>query len=151
MAFTINRVTLLGRCTQDPELKYIADGTAVCTVNVATDRRYKEGDEWKSKPEFTRCTFWRKPAEIVAQHLSKGFYVYIEGRLQTRQWEDKDGNTRYATDVQVNDFVIPREPRGSSAQASGSDKTDDTGKSSNPGGKDVPQGSEEISGEDMPF
>lgn len=108
MAFSINRATILGRATADPNLKYTPTGQAMVRLGIATSHSYKKDDEWVEVPQFTNCTFWRRQAEIISQNISKGQYLYVEGRIQTRSWEDQDGNKRYATDVQVENFVIPR-------------------------------------------
>ncbi len=139
MAISINRVTLLGRCAQDPELRYTADGTPVCTLNVATSYSYQREGEWEEVPQFTRCVLWRNRAEYVARHVSKGEYIYVEGRLQTRKWEGKDGQTRYTTEVQVDNFVIPQNKGQSIA----------TGQEETEGLPQAPESQEEDSLEDL--
>lgn len=92
---SVNKVILLGRLGQDPELKYTQNSTAVCNLSVATT--YKSKD--KETTEWTRVVSFGKTAELCSQYLSKGRQAYVEGRLQTRSWEDKDGNKKYATEV----------------------------------------------------
>lgn len=102
----INKVILLGRLGHDPEVKYTPDGTAVTSFSVATSQQWKDKEGQKQeRTEWTRVVAWRKLAEICAQYLAKGRQVYIEGRMQTRQWE-KDGVTRYATEVIANEVLF---------------------------------------------
>lgn len=108
MAFSINRVTLLGRCAQDPELRYTPEGTPVCNVSIATSYSYQQDGQWKEVPQFTRCVFWRNAAENVAEHTKKGEYLYVDGRIQTRKWENREGQTQYTTEVVVDNYVIPQ-------------------------------------------
>lgn len=97
----INKVILVGRLGQDPEVRYTPDGTAVTTFSVATSREWndKNSGERKEQTEWHRIVTFRKLAEICGQYLSKGRQVYVEGRMQTRSWEDKDGVKRYTTEV----------------------------------------------------
>lgn len=97
---TVNRVILLGRLGQDPELRYTPSGAAVTTLSVATNEVWKDSDGNKQeRTEWHRIVLWRKLAEIAGEFLKKGSRVYIEGRLQTRSWEDKEGVKRYMTEV----------------------------------------------------
>ncbi len=116
---TVNKVILIGRLGQDPELKYTASGTAVLTLNVATNTSYK-GQDGNSveNTEWTRVVAWRKLAEIIAQYTKKGNRVYVEGRLSTRSWDDQDGNKRYMTEV-VADSIQMLESRSDSGSSSG--------------------------------
>ena len=108
MAFSINSVTLLGRVANDLNLSDTPSERAVLNLRIATSYSYQKDGEWQEVPQFTNCVFWGRNAEIVEKQMSKGEYLYVEGRLQTRSWEDKEGNTRYSTEVQVRNFVIPR-------------------------------------------
>ena len=143
MAFSINRVTLLGRVSQDPELRYTAKGHPVCTVNLATSYSYREGEEWKEVPNFSRCVIWGKPAEIVSQKIKKGEYLYVDGRIQTRKWETQEGQTRYSTEVIVRNFVIPQNQGGKLTV----NKTENEGE----GLKDLELPAETNQEDDMPF
>mgnify|MGYP001034432876 CR=1 FL=1 len=111
MAFSINRVSLLGRVAAKPALKYTPNGRGVINIRLATDYSYQKDNEWVRVPQFTTCVFWGRPAEVIDQQVSVGEYLYVEGRLQTRSWEGQDGNKRYMTEVQVQNFVIPRGKR----------------------------------------
>lgn len=93
---------LIGRLGQDPEVRYTQSNTAVATLNIATSERYKDGNgEYQEKTEWHRVVAWGRLAEICQQYLHKGSLVYIEGPLQTRQWEDKEGQKRYTTEVKA--------------------------------------------------
>ncbi len=93
---------LIGRLGQDPEVRYTQSNTAVATLNIATSERYKDGNgEYQEKTEWHRVVAWGRLAEICQQYLNKGSLVYIEGPLQTRQWEDNQGQKRYTTEVKA--------------------------------------------------
>lgn len=109
MAFSINRVNLLGRVATKPAIRYTPSGRPVLNLRLATSYSYQNNEgEWVQVPQFTTCVFWGRPAEIIDQQASVGEFLYVEGRLQTRSWEGQDGTKRYATEVQVQNFVIPR-------------------------------------------
>lgn len=96
----VNKVILIGNLGADPEIRYTADGTAVATFRIATSRRWtNKNGERVDQTEWHRIVAWRRLGEICAQYLSKGKQVYIEGRIQTRSWEDKDGNKRWTTEI----------------------------------------------------
>jgi single-strand DNA-binding protein len=96
----INKVILIGRLGADPEVKYLQDGTMVTNFKLATDEQWKDKNgERTQKTEWHRVVTFRKLAEICGSYLSKGKLVYIEGRIQTRSWDDKDGIKRYTTEI----------------------------------------------------
>jgi len=97
----LNKVYIAGNLTRDPELRYTPNGTAVCNVRLAINRKYKSGDEWKDEVCFLSATAWGKTAENCNQYLVKGSPVFIEGRLQSRSWDGPDGKKRFALDVVV--------------------------------------------------
>lgn len=103
MPKSINRVFLLGNLVRDAESKVLPGGSSVTRFTVATSRRYKSGEEWKEESTFTNCSGFR--LENVANYLTKGKQVYVEGRIQTRSWE-KDGVKQYATEVAVDDVIL---------------------------------------------
>jgi single-strand DNA-binding protein len=112
----INKVFLLGNLGKDAETKYTPSGVAVSNFTVATNRRWKDQQtgEWKEETEWHRCVLWR--SENRANYLTKGTTVHVEGRLQTRSWDDKDGQKRYTTEIVVEDLVLlggRGEPTGS--------------------------------------
>lgn len=107
MAKSLNKVQLIGNLTRDPELKYTPQGTAVCTFGVATNRQWTtESGEKKDEADFHKIVSWNKLAEICANLLKKGRKVYVEGRLQTRNWQGQDGTQRTTTEIVINDMII---------------------------------------------
>ena len=107
MARSLNKVTLIGNLTRDPELRYTPQGTAVCTFGLATNRQWKlESGEKKEDVEFHRIVAWNKLAEICSQLLTKGRKAYVEGRLQTRSWTGQDGSQKVTTEIVINDMII---------------------------------------------
>jgi single-strand DNA-binding protein len=104
MAGGVNKVILVGNLGADPEMRYTPSGAGVCEFRIATSESWndKQGQK-QERTEWHRVVVWGKRAEVCAKYLSKGRQVYIEGRLQTRTWDDKDGNKRYMTEVVAND------------------------------------------------
>jgi len=103
----INKVTLIGHLGADPEVRYLEDGTCVANINLATTESYKnkEGEKVENT-EWHRVVFWRFLAELAEKYLKKGRLVYVEGKLQTRQWQDKEGNTRYTTEIRATEMQM---------------------------------------------
>ena len=107
MARGINKVILIGNLGQDPELRYTGSGTAVCNMRLATNESYKDSNgELVEKTEWHSIVAWARLAEICGEYLKKGSQVYFEGSLQTRQWEDRDGNNRYTTEVKAREMMM---------------------------------------------
>ena len=97
---SLNKVMLIGNLGKDPEVRYTAAGTAVASFSLATSEKYKnKSGEWEEKTEWHNVTLWARLAEIAGEYLAKGKTVYIEGRLQTRKWQDRDGKDRYTTEI----------------------------------------------------
>ncbi len=96
---SVNKVILIGRLGRDPEVRYTQSGTAVTNFTLATSRTYKKENEKIDETEWHRVVAFGRTAEICGEYLQKGKQVYVEGRLQTREWEDKDGNRRWTTEV----------------------------------------------------
>lgn len=104
---SLNKVMLIGNLTRDPELRYIPNGSAVCSFGIATNRSWKDANgETQEEAEFHNIVAWGKMAEICNQILAKGMMVYIEGSLNTRSWEDDSGATRHKTEIRVNDMKL---------------------------------------------
>jgi single-strand DNA-binding protein len=105
---SVNKVILIGNLGKDPEVKYTPQGTAVAKLTVATNERYKDKEgQWQDRTEWHNVVLWQRLAEIAGEYLKKGSKVYIEGKLQTRSWEDKQTNQkRYMTEVVGNDLVL---------------------------------------------
>ena len=108
MAKSVNKVILIGRLGKDPELKYTASGTPFCRFSMATDDVWndKASGERQEKTEWHNIVVWDRLAEICNQYLTKGRLVYIEGSLQTREWDDQEGNKRKTTEVRARDMVM---------------------------------------------
>ena len=103
---SVNKVILLGHLGKDAETKFTPSGVAVSNFTLATNRRWKDQQtgEWKEETEWHRCVLWR--SENLSNYLLKGKQIYIEGRLQTRSWDDKDGQKRYTTEVVCDDVIL---------------------------------------------
>ena len=122
MAKDLNKVMLTGRLGADPEMRYTTQGSAVTQFSVASGRTWKSADGTQhDDTEWFRVVAWDKLGEICNQYLLKGTRVYIEGRLQTRKWQDKEGQDRYTTEVIANDMII----LSSKQENSGSAQPDD--------------------------
>ena len=108
MARGINKATLIGNLGADPEIRYTTTGSAVANVRLATAEswRDKETGEQQERTEWHRVVFFGRLAEIVEQYLRKGSQVYVEGRIQTRKWQDRDGNDRYTTEIVANEMQM---------------------------------------------
>jgi len=97
---SLNRCDFIGRCGKDPEVRYTAGGTAVASVSIACSEKFKaKSGEWEEKTEWVNLVFWGKLAEIVGEYVAKGKEIYVSGRMQTRKWQDKEGNDRYSTEI----------------------------------------------------
>lgn len=104
---SLNKVQLIGNLTRDPELKYTGTGMAVCSFTIATNRSWTtDTGEKKEEADFTRIVAWNKLAEICGQLLKKGRKVYVEGRLSNRSYQDKEGVTKYISEVVINDMIL---------------------------------------------
>ena len=105
---SVNKVILVGNLGKDPEVKYTPQGKPVAKFTLATNERYKDKDgQWQDKPEYHNLVAFARTAEIINEYVSKGTQIYIEGRLQTRSWDDKTtGEKKYRTEIIVNDLVL---------------------------------------------
>jgi single-strand DNA-binding protein len=104
---SVNKVILVGNLGRDAELRYTPGGAAVATLNMATTEVWNDkGGQRQEKTEWHRVVLWGKTAESLAEYLTKGKQIYVEGRLQTRQWDDKDGNKRYTTEIRSDRVVL---------------------------------------------
>lgn len=111
MTISVNQVTIIGNIGNDLEMRYTANGTAVLNLSVATSRRYEQDGETMEVTEWHRIVLWGKTAEAVNQYAEKGAQVYASGYLQTREWEDKDGNRRFQTEIVAQKcFLLGRNP-----------------------------------------
>jgi single-strand DNA-binding protein len=108
---SVNKVILVGRLGADPEMKYTSDGTAVASFRIATTKKWtNQNGEKEERTEWHRIVAWRRLGEICGQYLSKGKQIYIEGELQTRSWEDKDGMKRWVTEVVASNMQMLGSP-----------------------------------------
>ena len=116
---TVNRVILVGRLGNDPELRYIPSGAPVANFNIATDEVWIDrNNEKQRRTEWHRIVAWRKQAEFCGEYLSKGRLVYVEGRLRSRTWEDRNGNQRTTTEVYaINIVPLGRRPEEAPEEA----------------------------------
>jgi single-strand DNA-binding protein len=141
---SVNKVIIVGNLGRDPETRYMPDGAALTNVSVATSYQWndKTSGEKKEETEWHRVVFRQKLAEIAGEYLKKGSQVYIEGRLRTRKWQDKEGHDRYTTEIVADTMQMlgsrsgsgePREPRGEAAPASRAEAKPAAGKK--PAGK----------------
>lgn len=123
---SVNKVIIIGHLGKDPDTRYLPNGDPVCNISVATSESWKDKTgEKQEKTEWHNVVMYRKLAEIAGQYLTKGALVYIEGRIQTRKWQDKEGRDRYTTEL-ISDRMqmlgsasvgAPREQRGNSQEA----------------------------------
>ncbi len=104
---SVNKVILIGRLGADPEVRYTPSGMAVANFRIATSENWndKQGQK-QERTEWHRIVVWGKLAELCGQYLGKGRQIYVEGRLQTRQWDDRDGNKRFTTEIQANQVTF---------------------------------------------
>ena len=147
---SVNKVILVGRLGRDPETRYTSSGQAVCNINIATDSTYKDrAGERQKRTEWHRIVLWGKLAEISQQYLKKGQLVFIEGRLQTRQWDDKTGNKRTSTEIVANEMrmLTPRAEGAAAGVGGGAGPADIEAPAPD---ETTPHGPE-ISDEDIPF
>jgi len=104
---SVNKVILVGNLGRDAELRYTPGGAAVATLNLATTEVWNDkGGQRQEKTEWHRIVLWGKQAESLQEYLVKGKQIYVEGRLQTRQWDDKDGNKRYTTEIKADRITL---------------------------------------------
>ncbi|MGB5439399.1 MAG: single-stranded DNA-binding protein [Gammaproteobacteria bacterium] len=120
MSRGVNKVILVGNLGKDPEVRYMPNGNAVANITLATSESWKDktSGEQQEKTEWHRIVMFRRLGEIAGEYLKKGSQVYIEGKLQTRKWQDKDGNDRYTTEIVANEMQMLGS-RGGSANFSG--------------------------------
>ncbi len=136
----VNKVILIGNLGADPEVRYAQNGTAVANFRIATTETWKKDGNKEEMTEWHRIVAFGRLGEICGEYLSKGSKVYIEGRLQTRKWDDRDGNTRYTTEIVAREMKM-LSPRGAST-------SDSAGSSYN---DEPPYPEPSTMGDDVPF
>jgi single-strand DNA-binding protein len=143
---SVNKVILVGNLGRDAELRYTPGGAAVATINMATTEVWNDkGGQRQEKTEWHRVIVWGKTAESLTEYLTKGKQIYVEGRLQTRQWDDKDGNKRYTTEIRGDRIVLLGGGGGGRGGATGD--RGDSAATHAPG----PEPSEPLTDDDIPF
>ena len=142
----LNRATILGRLTRDPEIRTTNSGQNVASMAIATNRVWKDQSGVKQeRSEFHNCVLWGKLGDIAGQYLSKGRRVYVEGRIETRDWTGQDGVKRYRTEIVVDNMIMLDGPRGSAgAPQAGAPVSTSPAPS-------APVSDDEIKVEDIPF
>ena len=149
---SVNKVILVGRLGRDPETRYTSSGQAVCNFTLATDETYKDrAGERQKRTEWHRIVVWAKQAEIAQQYLHKGSLIYVEGRIQTRQWDDREGQKRTTVEIVANNFRMlgGRGDAAAVAAGAGAGSADADVQSPAPAAEEAP--APEVSDEDIPF
>ena len=148
---SVNKVILVGNLGRDAELRYTPGGAAVATINMATTEVWNDkSGQRQEKTEWHRVVLWGKTAESLNEYLTKGKQIYVEGRLQTRQWDDKDGNKRYTTEIRGDRVVL----LGGGGGRSGGGGSYSQGGSAERGGDfgaPSPETSAPLTDDDIPF
>lgn len=150
----LNKVILIGNLTADPELRNTPSGQPVCNFRIATNRIWndKNSGQKQQKTEYHTIVAWRRLAEIVSQFLSKGSLVLIEGRLETRTWDDPSGNKRFRTEIIAENLQLgPRRTGEIGQQQTGQEEKKEEGKASQEEIPTIQEGEEEIDVKDIPF
>jgi single-strand DNA-binding protein len=156
---SLNRVQLIGNLGKDPEVKFTPQGTPVAKLTIATNERFKDkAGEWQDRTEWHNVVLWQRLAEIAGEYLKKGGKVYIEGRLQTRSWDDKtSGQKKYMTEIVASDLIL----LGGRGEGAGGDFAGSSRPASSAGGNSFDQRTPDpeppganagpITDEDIPF
>jgi single-strand DNA-binding protein len=147
---SVNKVILVGNLGRDAELRYTPGGAAVATLNLATTEVWNDkGGQRQEKTEWHRIVLWGKQAESLQEYLTKGKQIYVEGRLQTRQWDDKDGNKKYTTEIKA-DRITLLGGGGGGGRGASTDRGSAGAAHAGGGGGDEPP-MEPITDDDIPF
>jgi single-strand DNA-binding protein len=147
---SVNKVILVGNLGRDAELRYTPGGAAVATLNLATTEVWNDkGGQRQEKTEWHRIVLWGKQAESLQEYLTKGKQIYVEGRLQTRQWDDKDGNKKYTTEIKA-DRITLLGGGGGGGRGASMDRGSAVAAHAGGGGGDEPP-VEPITDDDIPF
>jgi single-strand DNA-binding protein len=148
---SVNKVILVGNLGRDSELRYTPGGAAVATLNLATTEVWNDrNNQRQEKTEWHRVVLWGKQAESLQEYLTKGKQIYVEGRLQTRQWDDKDGNKRYTTEIKADRITLLGGGGGGRGGGAGAGAEYGARGSGSGGGMDEPP-VEPITDDDIPF
>jgi single-strand DNA-binding protein len=143
MSRSLNKVQLIGNLTRNPELKYTPSGSAYCTFGIATNREWKVDGENKQQTDFHNIVAWQKLGELCAQLLKKGTKVFVEGRIQNREWDGQDGQKVRRTEIVIEDMIILDSKKGSSDNSNQSNQEENVPEEVN--------SIDEINTDDLPF
>src|ERR1700729_3569250 len=145
---SVNKMILVGRLGKDPETRYTSGGQAVCNFSMATDETFKDrAGERQKRTEWHKIVVWGKQAEIAQKYLHKGSLIYVEGRIQTRQWDDREGQKRTSVEIVANNFRM----LGSRREGSGGGSSMSQAEPEAPGSAAEDLQPAEVSDEDIPF
>jgi len=150
MSQGLNKAQIIGNLGADPELRYAQNGNAILNMRIAVNETWRDkSGEKKERVEWFTVVMWGKRAESLSKHLAKGQSVYIEGRLQTRQWEDKDGNKRWTTEIVANELLFLGGKGGGGGQRNERQSSRDDANSGGASGGDFPP--DDFGDDDIPF
>jgi len=137
---SVNKVIIVGNRGKDPEVRYMPSGSAICTLAIATSRQWKDktSGERQEETEWHRVSLFDRLAEVAGEYLKKGRSVYIEGRLKTRKWTDKDGVERYSTDIVASEMVLLGGREAGGGGGGGNSGSDDGDSSYSPAPRSAP-------------
>jgi len=145
----LNKVMIIGNVTRDPEVRTTPNGQSVASIGVATNRRWKDqSGQQKEQVEYHNVVAWRKLSEIIGQYVKKGSKLYVEGRLQTRSWDDQSGVKKYKTEIVADSIIMLDRPSGSGAGKPVIQEKAATDETAQP---EPASGEPEINVEDIPF
>lgn len=148
MANSLNKAMLIGNLTRDPELRKTANGQSVTSFSIATNRAFvTQSGEKKEQADYHNIVAWGRLAEICAQYLTKGKKIYVDGRIQSREWEGQDGQKRYRTEIVAENMIMLDKPSGAGMGGGQSYKSDAPSSDEAP----LPPAEDEIKLEDIPF
>jgi single-strand DNA-binding protein len=152
MAKSVNKVTLLGNVGKDPDVKFLPSGVAVANLTLATSERTKDkGGEWQDRTEWHNLTAYQRTAEIIRDYVKKGSKIYVEGRLQTRSWDDQaSGQKKYRTEIIVNELVL-LSSRGEGEAGGGYSRSNTSSFDQRPPAATEDFAGTEITDDDIPF
>ena len=143
----VNKVTLMGNITNEPELRYTPGGSAVLNFGLATNRSYQKDNNWTDEVTYHNVVFWRS-AENLAKRIKKGTRVYVEGRIQVRSWENSEGQKQYKTEIVADDVILIARYEGNSENSS---QGEDQSKAQENGNNASNSSDDSIDPDDLPF
>ncbi len=149
---SLNKAMIIGRLGQDPEVRYTQSNTAVATLNIATNERFRDRNgELQERTEWHRVVAWGRTAEVAREYLKKGSMVYIEGPIQTREWEDKEGQKRYTTEIKALTLTMLDSRGEGGGSRGGGMQADSSGGNRQSSGSFEIEDSFDDMGDDLPF